>query len=512
MDQWIGGAMRRVAFAGCLFAFTAGCRPGVQPSASTAQSASNTDGKIPITTRSDTARALFLRGRTLNENLQTHEAHALFLQAVAADPSFAFGEYSIATTSPTARELSTHLGKAVSLARHASLGEQLVISVFEARNHGDPERARQFAESLVVQYPKDERAHWALANSYSAQQKYERAIEEFRAAIAINPSYSLAYNQLGYAYRSAGRMEDAESAFKQYIALVPNDPNPYDSYAELLMKLGRFDESISQYCKALAIDAHFSGSFVGIAADEMLAGRYDAAVAEAERYFTVARDDGERRTALLNLAMIQVDRGATDEALRTMERRHAIARAAGDTVNMAADGVLIADILLEAGRVDAARARYAQAHVLLAASSVDADVKRDDALAWHYDLARTHIAARDLKSARTEAVAYATDAAARHNDVRIRQSHELNALVALADKRFDESLAELAMADQQNPAVWSARARAYAGLGDTARSQESIERATHMNILPTFAYVFSRASLAAATRSATSESAGGTRR
>lgn len=307
-------------------------------------------------------------------------------------------------------------------------------------------------------------------------------------------------------------MEDAESAFRQYIALVPNDPNPYDSYAELLMKLGRFDESISQYRKALAIDAHFSGSFVGIAADEMLAGRYDAAVAEAERYFTVARDDGERRTALLNLAMIQVDRGATDEALRTMERRHAIARAAGDTVNMAADGVLIADILLEAGRVDAARARYAQAHVLLAASSVDADVKRDDALAWHYDLARTHIATRDLKSARTEAVSYATDAAARHNDVRIRQSHELNALVSLADKRFGESLAELAMADQQNPAVWSARARAYAGLGDTARSQESIERATHMNILPTFAYVFSRASLAAATRSATSENAGGTRR
>lgn len=504
--------MRRVAYVGFLVAFAVGCRPGVQSTGTATQLPPSSDGKIPITTRSDDARALFLRGRTLNENLQTHEAHALFLQAVAADPSFAFGEYSVATTSPTARELSSHLAKAVSLAENASPGERLVIKVFEARNHGDPERARQYAESLVVQYPKDERAHWALANSYSAQQQYEKAIDEFRAAIAINTNYSLAYNQLGYAYRSAGRMAEAESAFKQYIALVPNDPNPYDSYAELLMKLGRFDESIAQYQKALAIDAHFSGSFVGIAADEMLAGRYDAAVAEAERYFAAARDDGERRTALLNLAMIHVDHGATDDALRTMERRYAIARSIGDTVNMAGDGVLIADVLLEAGRVDAARGRYAQAHVLLAASSVEAEVKRDDALGWHYDLARTHIAKHDLKSARTEALAYAAGATTRHNDVRVRQSHELNALVANAEKRFDESLAELAMADQQNPAVWLAKARAYAGSGDRAKAQESNEQAIHMNILPTFPYVFTRASLAAATRSATSESVVGTRR
>ena len=498
--------MRRIAYGSCVLALALGCGPVPQTKAA---ERTQDRGKIPITTRSEEARALFLRGRTLNESLQPHQAHLLFQQAVAADPSFAFGEYSLAATSPTAKELTEHLEKAVGLAESASPGERLLIQGLQARQHGDPEKARQIAESLVAQYPGDERAHWTLANVCSAQQLYERAIAEFKAAIAINPQYSLAYNQMGYAYRSAGQMADAETAFKTYIALVPNDPNPYDSYAELLMKAGRFDESIAQYRRAHALDEHFAGAFVGIAANEMLAGRHETAVAEAERSFAMARDDGERRTALLSLAMTHVDHGATDEALRAMERRLALSSAIGDTVNMAGDGVLIADILLEAGRIDVARERWMRAHEVLATSSVNAEVKQDDALAWHYDAARTALAKGDLESARVEAASYATGATARHNDARIRQAHELNGLVALAAQRFTDSLAEFALADQQNPAVGAAKARAYAGLGDSAKAQELAEQARDMNILPTLPYVFTRASLAAATRSATSGSAGG---
>ena len=498
--------MHRCAYAVCLLAF--GCRPAA-PSDSAARSPLQDAGKIPITTRSDVARAILVRGRALNENLQPHEAHALFQQAVALDPSFAFGEYSLAATSPTARETSAHLTRALALAGTVSPGERLLILALQARTNGDPERTRLLADSLVMLYPNDERAHWTLANASSAQQMYERAIAELRAAIALNPTYSLAYNQLGYAYRSAGRMIEAEAAFRQYIALVPNDPNPYDSYAELLLKVGRFDESIAQYRRALSIDDHFTGSFVGIAANEMYAGRYAAAIAELDRYLSVARDDRERRAALLTLAMTYVDQGATEKALRTMERRYAIASATGDTVNMAGDDVAAADILLASGRPDAARARFAQAHALLAASSVAAELKGDDVLGSRYDAARVALAKGDLPSARTEAIAYATGAAARRNDARIRQAHELNGDVALAAGRFDESLVEFALADLQNPAVVFGKARAYAGLGQLEKARALADAAKHANILPTFPSVFTRASVAASTRLATSGGARG---
>jgi tetratricopeptide (TPR) repeat protein len=467
-------------------------------------------GKIPITTRSDSARSLFVRARALNETLKPHEAHELFARAAALDANFALAEYYLASTAPTAKEVAEHLGKALALAPTVSSGERLMILGMQARTNADRALARQLAESLVTQYPRDERAHFLLATVYSAQQLYPKVIAEYEKAIAIDPNYSLAYNQIGYAYRAVDDQAAAEAAYKKYIALMPNDPNPHDSYGELLMKLGRFDESSEQYRKALAADAHFGASHIGIAANEMFLGRHDAAVTELESYFDRARDDGERRTALSNEAMVEIDRGATDKAVRVMTRSYDIAGASGDTANMAADASTIGDILLEAGRIDLARDRYQQAHDLIVASSLAPAVKDDDAAARHYDLARLAIARHDLTEARREATTYSSTASAHENDVRIRQAHELDGLVALEAKQFDASLAALAQADQQNPAVRYAIARAHAGKGDVPKAKELSARAMHTNDLPTFPYVFTRARLAAATGSATSDSVHGT--
>ncbi len=479
--------MRNIPRTCCLIVAVSGCSPAspsrVRPS----------DGTIPITSRSDSAVALFLQGRARNEALQPHEGYARFAQAVARDSTFAMGEYGLASTAPTAKQVREHLDKALALSNGVSMGERLLIFAMRARNEADPVTVRVYAESLVTRYPRDERAHWVLGNAYSAQQAYDRAVEQYRQAIAINPQYSLAYNSLGYAYRPMGDMAAAEQAFQQYIALVPSDPNPYDSYAELLMKLGRFDESIVQYRKALAIDPHFSGSFVGIAANEMFAGRYPAAIAEAERYFHVARDDHERRAALLTLALIHVDHGATKDALHAMERGYDVARTIGDTVSMSTDVMAIGDILLDAGRVDSAQARYQHARDLVAASSLSAVQKQDGDLVTHYNMARVALARHNVAMAQVDAVPMTQAVAAGRNGDRVRQAHELNGLLALEMQQYDQSLVDFARADRQNPAVLYAMALAYQGKGDRAKADQLMTSALQMYTLPTLPYVFTRA-------------------
>ena len=47
--------------------------------------------KIPITTSSDEARTLYLKGRDLAEKLRATDARRLYEQAVAKDPNFALG-------------------------------------------------------------------------------------------------------------------------------------------------------------------------------------------------------------------------------------------------------------------------------------------------------------------------------------------------------------------------------------------------------------------------------------
>jgi tetratricopeptide (TPR) repeat protein len=468
---------------------------------------------IPITTTSAQARERFLAGRALLEALRpSHDARQLFEQAISLDPGFALDEYYLASTAATAKDQATHLAKAVDLASKASPGERLLIRGMQARVHADRALARQLAESLVALYPRDERAHGVLALVYAGQQDYAREIGEYEKAIAINPGYVLAYNQLGYAHRSRGELAAAERDFRQYIALMPGDPNPYDSYAELLMKMGRFDESIAQYRKALAIDPHFGASRIGIAADEMFSGRTGEAVAELRSYYAAGRDDGERRAALLNEAMVHADHGGTDAALEVIDRSLALARAAGDTANMSADDVAAADILLAAGRVDAASGRYRRAHMLVASSVLAKAIKADDELALHYDAARVSLARHDLAAAHVEAAAYSSGATAAQNDVRMRQAQLLNGLLALEEKQPDHALADLAGADQEEPAVLYATSRAYAAKGDRAKAKELSDRAVHLNILPTLSYVLTRASIAGATRSATSGSGRGRRR
>ena len=68
--------------------------PAAEPEAKPAMSAISAE--IPITTSSEEARALFLEGRALLDNLHRTEAHEKFVAATAADPGFATAHVLVA--------------------------------------------------------------------------------------------------------------------------------------------------------------------------------------------------------------------------------------------------------------------------------------------------------------------------------------------------------------------------------------------------------------------------------
>ena len=259
--------------------------------------------KIPVTTSSEEARTAFLQGRDLAEKLVITDSIQHFEKAVSLDPGFALAELNLANSAPTGREFFEHLNKAVGLAGKASDGERLLILATEAGANANTVKQKEYLDQLVAAYPDDERAHFNMGGYYFAQQDFPQAIEHYKKATELNPTYSPAFNILGYAYRQNGDYANAEKAFQKYIELIPGDPNPYDSYAELLLKMGRFDESIAQYRKALAIDPNFLASHFGIAADLMYAGKPREAAAELEQITKKARNDG----ALLAEAMRVLD-------------------------------------------------------------------------------------------------------------------------------------------------------------------------------------------------------------
>ena len=440
--------------------------------------------KIPVSSSSDEAKKEFLLGRDLAEKLLIQDSIQHYDKAIALDSSFAVVELNRATSSPTAREFFEHLNKAVSLSEHASAGERLLILATEAGANGDAAKQKEYLDQLVGQYPNDERAQFALGGYYFGQQDYANAIEHYKKATELNPSYSTAFNILGYAYRQSEDYANSERAFKQYIVLIPNDPNPYDSYAELLLKIGRFDESIAQYRKAVTIDKNFVNSHFGIASALMYQGKPAAAITELEKITAKARSDGERRTAMFGKTVVYIDSGQMAKALAEVDNQYALGQKTKDVPAMAGDLLLKGNILLEMGRYDEAMDHFARALKMTEDSKLSEAIKNNARRFDHYNRTRVALGKKDVATAKAEAQEFWKLAEASNNPFQLKLAHELTGMIALDEKNYDKAISDLEQSNMQNPQDLYRLGLAYQAKGNRAKAHEYFTKAARFNSLP----------------------------
>ena len=473
-------------------AFT-GCTPVTDaPKTPVAANNESAAGKIPVTTSSEEARKEFLQGRDLNEKLLVQDSIAHFDRAISLDPNFALAELNRAQVSPTGKEFFEHLKKAVSLADKASNGEKLLILGTEAGANGNVAKQKEYLDQLVAAYPNDERANFALGGYYFGQQEFPQAVQYYKKATEISPTFSSAFNLLGYAYRQNLDYPNAEQAFKKYIELIPGDPNPYDSYAELLLKMGKFDDAITQYRKALSIDQNFINAHQGIGMALLYKGNADEAAAEIQKITDKARSDAERRTALFALTVVDVDSGKWDKALEDVDKQYALGEKTNDVPGMTGDLQLKGNVLLEMGRYDEAKAAFEQGLKMTESSNLSQEIKDNAKLFHHYNLGRVAVGKKDLARAKTEAEAFRKGTEALKNPAQMRQAHQLMGLIALEEKDYDKAVSELQQANQQNPYDLYRLCQAYQGKGDANQAKEFCQKAANFNSLPALNYAFIR--------------------
>ena len=232
--------------------------------------------EIPITTKSEEARKVFIEGQEMSDHLRSDEAREYFDKAIELDPDFAQAYLYRSSVSTSNEDLKIHLKKAVALMDKVSEGEQLIIRQSQAYYlNNNLDEQFELRKQLVQKYPKDKRALNILGIAYYGRDEDTKAIAQLEAAIALDKNYPPPYNQLGYAYREIGEYAKAEQAFKDYIALIPKEPNPYDSMGDLYMKMGRFEEAIENYQKAVNLDPVFAVSQRKIGTSLILLDKYN---------------------------------------------------------------------------------------------------------------------------------------------------------------------------------------------------------------------------------------------
>ena len=165
---------------------------------------------------------------------------------------------------------------------------------------------------------------------------------------------------------------------------------------------------------------------------------------------------------------------------------------------MAFDLGLKGTILLEMGKPDPAKAAFDEGAKLVEASNLSPEFKANAKLVNHYNMARVAAEKKDFAKAKAEADEYQKGAEASKNPAQIRNGHEIQGVVALAQKNYDKAIAELTQANPQNPQDLYRICQAYQAKGDKAKAAEFCKKAAESNTLPNQNYAFVRTKAAAA--------------
>ena len=97
-------------------------------------------------------------------------------------------------------------------------------------------------------------AHQNLAVICARSGRLDAAIEQYRAALAIEPLHEAALKGLAWTYAQARRFAEAVPVYETLVRHFHNDPKPRLQYAHALREVGRADDALREYAEVTRLD------------------------------------------------------------------------------------------------------------------------------------------------------------------------------------------------------------------------------------------------------------------
>ena len=97
--------------------------------------------------------------------------------------------------------------------------------------------------------------------NYSLNKDYDKAIEAYTKAIALDPNYADAYNNRGVAYWDKGQYDRAIEDYNKAITLDPKDAAAYNNRGVAYNDKGQHDRAIEDFNKAIALDPNNASAY-----------------------------------------------------------------------------------------------------------------------------------------------------------------------------------------------------------------------------------------------------------
>lgn len=125
--------------------------------------------------------------------------------------------------------------------------------------------------------PSSVQNHNNLGDYYVRQGNQEKAIEEFKTAINLNPLYADPYHNLANVYRQMGRNDLAKENFQKAAFLGPHLWQSHQNLAAIYFKENNFADALKEVKKAIIINPNNSDLFANLGVAYLAMGDYDKA-------------------------------------------------------------------------------------------------------------------------------------------------------------------------------------------------------------------------------------------
>jgi tetratricopeptide (TPR) repeat protein len=186
---------------------------------------------------------------------------------------------------------------------------------------GSPERIIAACSRIIERGNREARearsiAHMNRGITYYDTERYDLAIADFNATLALDPDHAPAFNRRAMAYRYKPDPDRALPDFDRAVALEPNNPSYALNRGNVYLDLGQYDRAIADYDRAILINPKFGIAYNQRAVAYRRKGDYARAVADYSASLPLNprpaivhanRGEAHRFSNALDLAMADYD-------------------------------------------------------------------------------------------------------------------------------------------------------------------------------------------------------------
>jgi tetratricopeptide (TPR) repeat protein len=160
--------------------------------------------------------------------------------------------------------------------------------------------------------PKDEKAHYTLANVLIHQSKVDEAAAHLERALQLDPRVGDFHSDYGYILEQEGRKNEALAQYKSALRLSPKSALAHYNYAMFLGREAQPGEAATEFQRALQINPQYADAHYDFG--NLLYGKDD--LKGAKQHYLAAIRVAPRRGSVHNmLGIVLMRQGQTSQAI-----------------------------------------------------------------------------------------------------------------------------------------------------------------------------------------------------